>query len=375
MPQTVLFLGTDVVYSKDRRVLKADPASFQGRSDSMILARFDPIGNRLTVLSIPRDTEVKIPGFGGLQKINGANAYGGPQLAAQTIYGFLGIPVDHYIVLNVHGLVEVIDELGGIDVDIPKRMHYTDNSAKLHIDLEPGRHHLNGTEAMGFVRFRHDALGDIGRVQRQQIFLDALKQKALDPMSFAKAPKLFDLAQSYVLTDMDSAQLLRLAAFARAVPKENQQMIMLPGRFTGTGNWGVDDADVHAVVARFSGRTVAPNSRESIRMTVENASDNPDQGRRVFRYLSNRGYYMSGYKSKPDAFGDQPATTHIIAQRGNIEDARLVKKDLFDHGDIVNASVGDIQSSVTVVVGNDLNFIDVESAQQPARRRHQHRHG
>jgi len=163
-------MGTDVVYSKEHRVLKADPKSFQGRSDTILVCRLDPIANSLSVLSIPRDTQARIPGYRGLQKINGANAFGGPLLAAQTIDDLLGIPVDHYAVINVHGLVELVDELGGITVVVPKRMKYTDNSAKLKINLDPGPHVLSGVEAMGFVRFRHDALGDIGRVQRQELF-------------------------------------------------------------------------------------------------------------------------------------------------------------------------------------------------------------
>ena len=136
--------------------------------------------------------------------------------------------------LNVHGLVDLVNELGGITVDVPKKMKYMDWTAKLKIDLEPGPHTLTGNQAMGFVRFRHDALGDIGRVQRQQIFIRAVLAKALNPESWSHLPKLMEIAQQYISTDLSPGGMMEMATFARAVPKKNQTMVMLPGTFSGT---------------------------------------------------------------------------------------------------------------------------------------------
>jgi LCP family protein required for cell wall assembly len=143
VPETVLLLGTDVVYGREKRALKADPSAFTGRSDTILVARFDPLGNTVTAVSIPRDTQASIPRH-GRQKINAANALGGPGLAVAALEDLLGVRIDHYVVLNVQGLVEVVDELGGIMVVIPKRMQYVDRSAGLKIDLAPGPHHLSG---------------------------------------------------------------------------------------------------------------------------------------------------------------------------------------------------------------------------------------
>ena len=333
--------------------MKADQNAYTGRSDTILVVRLDPIRNSMTMLSIPRDTQVKIPGY-GRQKINGANAYGGPRLVAETIWGFLGVPVDHYVVLNVHGLVDLVDELGGITVEIPKRMKYRDRSAKLNIDLTSGPHLLTGTEAMGFVRFRHDALGDIGRVQRQELFLSAVEQKAVEPASWAKVPKLLSIAQDYVLTDMNTAQLMQIASFVRSVPKANQQMIMLPGQFTGTGDWAADDNDVQLVVARLMGQPVSAATRGAIKLSLENATSNLENGQKLYRYLKERGYNVVSYKSRSDVYGAPLSKTRIIAQRGNTEEALLVKTDLLNQGDIVNASIGDIQSSITIIAGDDV---------------------
>lgn len=358
-PTTILFLGTDVVYTKERRQLKADKDAFTGRSDTIMLCRLDPLRNSLTMLSIPRDTTVHIPG-NGRQKINGANAIGGPQLAMDTVSSFLGIPINHYVVLNVHALVELVDELGGITIEIPKKMKYRDRSAKLNIDLQPGPHTLNGTEAMGFVRFRHDELGDIGRVQRQELFLKAVQEKATDPASWAKVPKLLGIAQKHLSTDLSTSQLVQFATFARAVPKENQTMIMLPGNFGGSGDWAVDDGDVQLVVARLMGQPVPPASKDSIKIFVQNASSNADGGRKLYNYLRSRGYNVVSYSSKSDVYGQPLKTTRIIAQRGNTEEAKLVRNDLLEHGDIVNASLGDIQTHITVIAGDDIGNIVVQ---------------
>jgi polyisoprenyl-teichoic acid--peptidoglycan teichoic acid transferase len=377
-PTTVLFLGTDVVYTKGRRNLKADQASFQGRSDTVMVVRLDPFRNTVSMLQIPRDTTVRIPGH-GRQKINGANAIGGPHLAAQTIWSFLGVPIDHYVVLNVHGLVELVDELGGLTVDVPKRMRYTDHSAKLNIDLTPGPHLLNGTQAMGFVRYRHDALGDIGRVQRQEIFLKAVQDKALDPATWTKLPKLISIAQNYVLTDLSTTQLMQLAQFARAVPKDHQTMIMLPGTFSGSGDWAVDEAEAQVVVNRLMGHAVpASANKQSIRIAVENASSNRDAGRRLYKYLLARGYNVVSYKEKSDVCASPMKTTRIIAQKGNTEDAMMVKGDLRNQGDVINASIGDIQCAVTVIAGDDFETlsaaaVDPSQSPKPNHRRH-HRH-
>jgi LCP family protein required for cell wall assembly len=373
-PATVLFLGTDIVYSKERRALKADQASYQGRSDTIMVVRLDPFRNTVTMLQIPRDTNVRIPGYGH-QKINGANALGGPRLAAETIWSFLHVPIDHYVVLNVHGLVELVDELGGLAIDVPKRMKYADHSAKLNIDLTPGVHVLNGTEAMGFVRFRHDALGDIGRVQRQELFLKAVQEKAADPTTWTKIPKLISIAQKYVLTDLNSAQLMQMSQFVRSVPKDKQQMIMLPGRFSGSGDWAVDDDEVQTVVARLLGQPVAPSNKQGIRIAVENASSNRDGGRKLYKYLLARGYNVVSYKDRSEVCAPPLQTTRIIAQKGNTEDAILIRGDLQNHGDVVNASIGDIQCAVTVIAGDDIDPLapddqQITQTQKSSRRRH-----
>lgn len=354
-PTTVLLLGTDVVYTEQgaHQNKKIDQAAFTGRSDTIMVCRLDPVRNAMAILSIPRDTEAQIPG-NGKQKINAANALGGPTLAAQTVSNFLGIPVDHYVVLNVHGLVDLVNELGGITVDVPQKMKYMDWTAKLKIDLEPGPHTLTGNQAMGFVRFRHDALGDIGRVQRQQLFIRAVMAKALEPQSWSHLPRLMEIASQYVSTDMSVSQMMSMATFARAVPKKNQMMMMLPGNFSGNG-WSSSDMEIRNITNRLMGANFVGSLRNEMRITIENASSTPGVGFKVAKILSPKGYnvVVKNLKAKIGPF----KRTRVIAQRGNPDDAEQVVTDLGGIGDIVNASVGDIESTVTVQVGDDIDTI------------------
>lgn len=370
-PTTVLLLGVDVVYAGDRRHIRADPSSFQGRSDTMMLARFDPARNEFSVLSIPRDTSSEIPGY-GRQKINGANALGGETLAMSAVEALTGVHSDHYVVLNVHGLVELVDELGGITVNIPKRMRYKDRAAKLNINLDAGPYTLNGTEAMGFVRFRHDALGDIGRVQRQELFMQAVMDKALAPGSWAKVPQLLTIAQKHVKTDLSVPQIMQILTFVRSVPKANQHMVMLPGNFSGSGDWAVDQDGLKKILGMMLGETLPAGLRSDIKLTIENASSSPSLGKKLRRFLSNLGYPIVCTSPKSEIFSTPQAQTKIVAERGNPQEAALLKQDLSKHAEIINASIGDIQSSLTLVAGDDLIPLmeansDTDKKRQPSR--------
>lgn len=371
-PSTVLLLGVDLVYAGDRRHIKADPTSFQGRSDTIMLSLFDPLRNCFSVLSIPRDTNCEIPGY-GRQKINGANALGGEQLAMRTVENLTGIHCDHYVVLNVHGLVELVDALGGITVNIPKRMHYRDRSAKLNINLDPGPYTMNGTEAMGFVRFRHDALGDIGRVKRQELFIQAVMDKALSPSSWSKVPELLTIAQKHVKTDMSFAQIMQVLTFVRGVPKPNQHMVMLPGNFSGTGDWAVDTDGLNGVISSMLGRQLAAGQRSDMRITIENVSTNQALGRKLSRYLNTLGYSVVAINGKSEIFASPQSVSKIIAEKHNPQEAAILKADLQNHGEIINASIGDIQSSITLVAGDDLTplveTVSQEDQSKTARRR------
>lgn len=352
-PMTVLFMGTDVVYEAQRRGenVKADRVALNGRSDTMMLVFLNPLKMRVSVLNIPRDTEAFIGKY-GIQKINSANAMGGPEMAKATVTGLLNVPIDHYVVMNIQGLVQLVNELGGVTVEVPKKMSYMDWTAKLKIDLEPGVHTLTGNQSMGFVRYRHDDLGDIGRVQRQQIFLQAAMHKMMDPRSWPHVPALVKIARGCIDTDMSDVQLFECLNFVHGVPKSAFKFVMLPGQFSGNGDW-IATTDARTLALRLADpdqETVV--SRRNLSVCVINTTSDPTMGSKIARALGKLGYNTSVGKDQPDV---PFAHSRIIAQYGNTAVAEMLKNDLGGTGEVVNASVGNLNTSLTVFARSDID--------------------
>lgn len=234
---------------------------FNGRSDTILLVRFDNRDRRINILSIPRDTRVKIPNY-GYGKINAANVYGGSSLAITTVQTKLnGVKIDRFIRLDSSGLDRIIDAVGGVEVNVPKVMKYEDKTQKLHIDLQPGLQTLNGKQAEGFIRFRDDGLGDIGRVKRQQIMIQALKAKLTSPLTFLRLPELIPIVQEYTDTNLNFDEMIAIATFSISVKPERVTTKSLTGipsapyQFDAS-YWLVDETDVNQAV---SGRFVTNN--------------------------------------------------------------------------------------------------------------------
>ncbi len=223
-PVNVLILGTDVTFDTEHGKKDVE----KGRSDTMILLHFDPLKNRINMVSIPRDSYVNIPGY-TFMKINAAYVLGGMDLTKKTIESILDVHIDYYVVLNTKGIVKLVDLMGGVDVDVDKDMFYTDKAQDLYINLKQGKQKLDGKQAEGFVRFRHDGLGDLGRIQRQQKFLNALSSRLANPSSLIKSPFILGLIRDNVRSNLSIKKFIMLANTARMMPKTQIRMLTLPG--------------------------------------------------------------------------------------------------------------------------------------------------
>ena len=214
-----------MVLGVDRR---ADDA---GRSDTLMIISVDTENSRAALLSVPRDTRVNIEGH-GYDKINHAYAYGGHELTQRTIENLLGVPIDHYIIVDTKSFERIIDDIGGVDIDVEKRMYYEDpwdDEGGLVIDLYPGMQHLYGWQAIQYVRYR-DGEGDIGRITRQQHFLHALLEAVISPNILPHLPDIAQEVSSAIETDMTFAELLSLANILKSVNDNGLSSDMVPGR-------------------------------------------------------------------------------------------------------------------------------------------------
>ena len=151
--------------------LVAPGKSVTGRSDTLMVASYDPKSGDVSLLSIPRDTLVEIPGRVNQDKINHAFVFGGVDLTLRTVSKFLNMPLRYYVHVQTDGFRRIVDALGGVTIDVEKNMRYKDEAGDLYINLKQGEQVLTGKQAEGYVRYRLDS--DIKRTERQQKFIAA----------------------------------------------------------------------------------------------------------------------------------------------------------------------------------------------------------
>jgi len=213
-PVNILLLGNDSRGEK------------YGRSDTIVLLRYVPKKELAYLISIPRDSRVYIQGYGN-RKINSATALGGPNLMVKTVKKLTKMDINHYVMIDFSGFKNLVDGLGGIRVYVPKAINSTARGYEMK--FSKGWHNMNGTQALNFVRFRHDARGDLGRIERQQQFFKALSSKIFSLGSLPKAPYLLNTFAENAETDMGGGQLLQYARRIKALKDEDLMMTTVPG--------------------------------------------------------------------------------------------------------------------------------------------------
>ena len=197
-----------LVIGSDRRVGQPDVGA---RSDTLIVIRLDPKAKTISMLSVPRDLLVTIPGY-GQNKINAAYSFGGAKLAVQTVRQVLGVPINHFIDIDFDGFKDVVGKLGGAYLMID-HLYYNNTATDdwASIDIQPGYQLLDGAQTLSFVRFRHDQNGDFTRIVRQQMFLREMKRKLAASANLADFPRLLSVATTmsrYAVSDLDSLSKL-----------------------------------------------------------------------------------------------------------------------------------------------------------------------
>lgn len=211
------------------------------RTDTIMLASYDPDSRKLDIVSIPRDTYYHRKGYNEAdqKKINAAYSHGGAEQVMAIASDLLGVPVHDYVKVTYSGIERIVDSIGGVSVDIPMDMDYDDIYAEpeLHIHFEKGPQVLRGQEAIKYLRFRKNndgtgyPNGDLGRIEAQQKFL---KSAAKNILSF-KLPVVANTLFQYVKTDMSLPDILYYAQSAVGMGREDISTYRIPGRETNMG--------------------------------------------------------------------------------------------------------------------------------------------
>ncbi|WP_338022399.1 LCP family protein [Argonema antarcticum] len=366
-PVNILVLGIKVLSSELGEAPNPanngyDPVvnSFEGLSDTMLLLRFNPQTKKLIVLSIPRDTRTFVEGQ-GVTKINAANAAGGPALSARATSNLLGgIRIDRYVRINVQGVEKLIDALGGVTVYIPQDMKYKDDTQHLYIDFKAGKQHLNGPQTQNFLRFRYDKLGDIGRVQRQQMVMRALAEQALNPATMSRVPQILSVVQSHIDTNLTLEELVALVGFGVKTDRSNVQMLMVPGDFSDTSQfeasyWLPNRRGIDKMIAQYldvddsnkkSRRAFDPTN---IKIAIQDSTGEAGGADDLMAKLKKAGY-RNVFVAEP--WKEPLSETRIVAQQGDGEGAEAIRRAL-EFGEVRVESTGNLESDITIKVGKD----------------------
>lgn len=293
------------------------------RTDVIFVVNYDTEVNQVKVVSIPRDTKVewnesqneKLLEYKGytmdVSKINEMTTYGGidhiRDFTINEIEDMLGIPVDNYIIITIDAFKELVDAVGGVEVDVPALdgdgLHYDDNSQDLHIHLDPGVQVLNGEQAEGLVRFRKGyAEGDVGRIKTQQLFLDAFAKKLLSPSIITKIPKITSVLLDSIKTDIPLSEISHYYGYLKGIDANNISFNIIPGEAAYQNSAWYFIADEEAmpqfVQEVFYNKTPASEEVEMIEdktVTIEilNSTTIAGAASRTKNELENLGYSVT----------------------------------------------------------------------------------
>jgi LCP family protein required for cell wall assembly len=246
-PVNILLIGSD------RRLgIKGD----KGRSDTMLLVRLDPQAGTISMLSVPRDLWVHIPGY-GMERVNVAYTLGGPAKTVAMFKELTGLPINHFVDINFVGFINIVDYLGGVYIDVDRRYYNPPGTGWAAIDLQPGYQRLNGHQALGFVRFRHDATGDFNRMIRQQVFLHEVERQTKRWSNITKLPQIISAVAKNTISDMSS--LGTLMSMGRTV--------------LGLNTSRVYQSHIEAPSVMIGGKSVLQASAQDIQRAVDDFLD------------------------------------------------------------------------------------------------------
>jgi len=267
------------------------------RTDTIMVAKLEEDG--VKVISIPRDLRVKFPDR-SFHKINAA--YGAPDggiaLVRRLVSDLLGVEVNAYLVADYQGVEDLVDAVNGVELNIESAMVYQDTKQGLEINLPAGRQILNGDQAVQFLRYRSDSLGDLGRIERQQEFLEAFGNKLSSPSSVDQVTKLISTAKQYVHTNLSALQFAKIAEKTRDFTPEDVSFQTLPGHtemIDGIDYFIESRIEVSALVDEYF-KGIERTTNSDVKVIVLDGRGGGTLGAQpVYEYLSNQSFDTIAY--------------------------------------------------------------------------------
>jgi len=353
-PMNILVLGVESV----RNSTGSSTKDFSDQSNTILLVRFNPRDKTVRVISIPQDTMISIPDK-GLTKVSLASVYGGVVLAARVVSRTLNnAPIHRYIRISTSVLQKLIDQLGGVELFIPKTINYKNLTENLNVSLASGWQTLNGKQALNFVRFREEVTGDLFRVQRQQTLLIALRERLLSPNVLMRLPYLTQMISKYFDTNLKMEEVMALVNFCVKLKQDNLQMTILPGIFSllskDPDSYWLDLEGKARLLGNYVGVKVGETQKDKrplthLRIALQNSTKNQNLTQTVISYFRKQGF-KKVYRISNSS--ENLTNTRIIAQKGNLEAGKEIRR-ILGIGTVEVSATGDLESDITIRFGKD----------------------
>ena len=328
-------------------IVGCDEIENHGRADTIVLLSISPKTKDALILSIPRDTRVEIPGR-GMDKINHAYAFGGESLLTKTVSSFLDVPIHFYAVADFNGFVYIIDELGGVEIDVEKEMHYVDKAGGVEINLHPGKQILNGEKALQYIRFRYDKLGDLGRIKRQQKLALAVIKKMINFDSMIKIPQISEGMKDYIETNIEARDTVALANLFRGVNQEKFRIETVQGEPVYVEGISYLEPNVEVVQQRVKSLIYGKNS--GMKVEVLNGNAMTGIAHKIANDLELQGFEIVNL-GNADNFNYEKTKIIIYSKEVNLNNEF---KKLFNDFEIVKEYQTNANLDLVIILGKDM---------------------
>lgn len=337
----VLILGTDAG-------LLPGGIKVQSRTDTMMVASFDPNTFEVKVLSLPRDSRVKIPGRANLDKINAAHAYGGIQLAVDTVQALLDVPIHYYVRIDNAGFRRVIDAMGGVDYNVEFDMDYEDPYQDLYIHLKQGQQKLDGDKAEQYVRYRGDG-SDINRIKRQQKFLIATLKTVLKPSNLLRINDLIRIGTQSVKTNVDAVDVLKYLPFVDKLSEKNVTPFMAPGTdgwVNGGSYWLINHDELDELLQEHFWDELQGDP-STVTINIEDASGRK-LGVRAKAVLERHGFNVVSVETVAETVEKSKITAHNSYDAAGLMVFRVLRQG------VLYSEKPARDTNVTITIGTDF---------------------
>jgi len=328
-------------------IVGCDEIENYGRADTIVFLSISPKTKDVLILSIPRDTRVEIPER-GMDKINHAYAFGGKKLISETVSLFLDMPIHFYAIADFIGFVNIIDELGGIEIDVEKEMHYVDKAGGLDINLSPGKQILDGEKSLQYIRFRQDKLGDLGRIKRQQKLALAVIEKMMNFDSIAKIPQISEGMNEYIETDIKVQDAIALANLFKGTNQEKFNVETVQGEPVYIKGVSYLEPDVEKVRQRVKSLVYSENS--GMKVEVLNGNATSGIAHKIAKDLEMQGFEVVNI-GNADNFNYEKTKIIVYSKEINLDSEF---KKLFKDYEIVKEYQTNTNSDLVIILGKDM---------------------